>query len=84
MSMFNPKIHERKIVGINKTRTSKGSLKLEFEDSAGMHCSIQKSSIQTFDAILFGVSSNRMFLTRDQVKELLPILQQFVENGEVE
>ena len=63
-----------------------------FEDRYGSLCSLQKSSIATKDAIWLGIeipfitrkeAATRMHLTREQVAELLPHLQHFVETGEL-
>jgi len=66
------------------TKTSRGFSVIEFKDRYGVECTIQKSSLATEEAIWFGYKNNRMHLTQDQVKELLPILQRFVETGEIE
>ena len=71
----------------------------EFDDFYGKKCSIQKSSLATRDAIWLGVSNTgprmgnysknrnveywRMHLTKKEVKALLPVLQKFVETGEI-
>lgn len=71
---------------------SRGFTRYTFEDRYGSECSLQKSSLATEDAIWLGVDksfdskervSNRMHLTREQVAELLPQLQHFVETGEL-
>ena len=59
----------------------------KFTDLYGEKCSIQKSSLATDDAIWLGIDklsvSSRMHLNREQVAKLLPILQKFVETGEL-
>lgn len=71
--------------------TLRGFLRSEFIDRYGNKCSLQKSSLATEDCIWLGVhedfnggDSSRMHLTRDNVAELLPYLQKFVETGELE
>lgn len=99
--------------------TARGFALINFTDSYGAKCSVQKSSLATDDAIWFGVDdaaprimaveardhgldpgnqstgwvpfpipkdvllTTRMHLTRKQVAELIPVLQRFVETGEV-
>jgi hypothetical protein len=69
----------------------------KFEDRYKQKCSIQKSSIATEDCIWLGVDvgipvelggtgdeiMGRMHLTQDMAAELIPILQRFVETGEI-
>lgn len=66
---------------------------IEFVDRYGKECSLQKSSLATEDAIWFGCNEGlhfegkcmaRMHLTQEQVAELLPYLQHFIETGELE
>jgi len=67
---------------------------IEFDDLYGQHCSIQKSSLATDNAIWFGVDNTgeemgnkdvneRMHLNQKQAKALLSILEEFVKNGEL-
>ncbi len=89
------------------TETSRGFSLLEFEDSNGEKCSLQKSSIMNDDRIWLGTTAakpqrfvrdkgwipvefpedtlftTRMHLNQEQVKRLLPILQNFVKTGEL-
>ena len=62
-------------------KTLRGFERGEFVDRYGVKCSIQKSSLATGDCIWLGTDFKRMHLTRDQVKELLSVLQCFVETG---
>lgn len=75
-------------------RTDRGFDHAAFVDRYGANCSIQKSSIATEDCIWLGIDdppkfhlgewlSGRMHLTRKHVKALLPLLQLFVETGEL-
>lgn len=64
--------------------TQRGFDYKEFEDSKGVKCSIQQSSIATEEAIWFGCDDIPVRFTREQVAELLPTLQQFVLTGELE
>lgn len=65
--------------------TNNGFPKIIFKDRYNKPCAIQKSSLATEDAIWFGIDngSDMMHLTTDQVEQLLPILQNFVETGEL-
>jgi hypothetical protein len=69
-------------------RTPRGFAYALFRDRNGKECSIQKSSLATEDCIWLGEElgdrrGERMHLTRDQVADLLPLLQRFVETGEI-
>lgn len=66
-------------------KTERGFSVLEFFDRYGEHCSLQKSSLATEDAIWFGRDNAfaRMHLTQEMVAELLPYLQKFVDTGEL-
>lgn len=75
----------------NKT-TSRGFRIIEFKDTYQQECSLQKSSAAGHDCIwlgqdkpqiLEGTPYARMHLTREMVAELLPMLQFFVETGEL-
>lgn len=67
----------------------------EFEDRYKQKCSIQKSSLATEDCIWLGVGilvelggtgeeiMGRMHLTQEMAAELIPILQRFVNTGEL-
>jgi len=69
-------------------KTERGFEVVEFKDIYGSECSLQQSSIITFNyrkpgagAIWFGVDNNRMHIDLSLLKELLPYLQRWVENG---
>lgn len=97
---------------LKQSKTGRGFGIIEFSDSKGVECSIQKSSIATEEAIWFGcddadphyfvpygnpawrklekppeaqdwIFNTRMHLTRKQVEKLIPVLQHFVDTGEV-
>jgi hypothetical protein len=67
----------------------KGVSKITFDDDYKQKCSLQKSNSAMDDKIWFGVDKDingkaivaRMHLTQDQVRELLPYLQKFVDTG---
>lgn len=54
-----------------------------FTDYNGQACSLQMSSLADAQCVWLGVKSERMHLTQDQVKALLPALQHFAEHGEM-
>jgi hypothetical protein len=57
----------------------------EFADAKDRPCSIQESSRLDIPTIAIGLNeSNRMELTQEHVKRLLPLLQKFAETGELE
>ena len=74
-------------MGMERQTTRRGFAYYRFTDHYGAQCPLQKSSLATAEAIWFGVDdvphAARMHLTREQVKTLLPILQCFVDTGEV-
>jgi hypothetical protein len=70
--------------------TQRGLLRGEFEDRYGKQCNIQESSLATDEAIWLGIEAvsvdgvdydARMHLTKQQVRDLLPILRYFARNG---
>jgi len=76
---------------IKKHTTERGFSRDEFADLYGQKCSLQDSSLATQAAIWLGVDvdlegkevNNRMHLSQNMVRQLLPILQRFVETGSV-
>lgn len=74
-------------------KTVRGFDLYTFEDLLGKKCSLQKSSLATKDAIWIGwqeiklagdyVANTRMELSQEMVLKLIPILQRFVETGEI-
>ncbi len=72
--------------------TNRGFVRIEFVDKYGSECSLQESSLAFISCVWLGVHKNsphynddgttsRMHLTQDMVKELLPLLEHFVETG---
>lgn len=72
----------------------RGFMKGQFVDRYGEKCSIQKSSIATEDCIWLGCDHERfapdgtacgarMHLTQEMAADLIPLLQRFVETGEL-
>jgi hypothetical protein len=74
-------------MNMTPSETERGFALGTFQDRYGAACSIQKSSLATEDAIWLGVDledgKGRMHLTQDGLNKLLPILQRFVETGEL-
>ncbi len=74
-------------MAIRMKRTERGFNRGEFVDRYDSKCSIQESSLATEAAIWFGVDVDfkgneaRMHLTQEQVQDLLPLLQEFVQTG---
>jgi hypothetical protein len=72
---------------MKRVKTGRGFVIYEFKDRCDENCSLQKSSLATEDAIWLGIdlqdASKRMHLTVEQVQELIPVLQKFVETGEI-
>lgn len=74
------------------TTTSRGFRRAEFSDKYGDECSIQESSLATEHAIWLGCNEGRhvegvclarMHLTQELASQLLPLLQYFVDSGEL-
>ena len=76
--------------------TERGFALTGFHDQYGNKCSIQKSSSAMQDCIWLGIDQvepiregeevyyfGRMHLNQEQVSKLLPLLQHFVEHGEL-
>lgn len=76
-------LFRKTIIEMKTFTTDRGFTLITFRDKRGANCSIQKSSAADYDCIWLGAENNRMHLTQDQVKELLPILQHFVDTGEL-
>lgn len=81
------------------THTERGFARIDFRDKSGQPCSMQESSSADEACIWLGVHARtdlntgvpmadsqnfRMHLTRQQVEELIPLLQHFVKTGKVE
>lgn len=67
--------------------TERGFVRAEFLDRYGAKCSIQKSSLAFEDCIWLGVDKletpARMHLTQAHAASLIPLLQHFVDTGEL-
>lgn len=62
----------------------RGLRRAEFVDCDGRPCIIMESSLATERAIRLGKRDlDKMHLTQEQVAALLPLLQRFVETGEL-
>jgi len=68
---------------LRKEFTGRGFAILYFVDRYGMTCTLQKSSLATEDCVWFGREPERMHLSQDMVRDLLPALQHFVDTGEL-
>lgn len=66
-----------------KEETCRGFDIYRFKDLYNEPCRLQKSSLATQKAIWFGVTENSIHLNQKQVEELIPILQKFVDTGEL-
>lgn len=75
--------------------TNRGFAKCAFTDRYGAQCSIQKSSLANEDCIWLGCDHEtmheatgepcgaRMHLTQEMAAALIPLIQRFVETGEL-
>jgi hypothetical protein len=61
--------------------TERGFGCYEFTDRYDQPCSLQESSLAEESCVWFGTNDSRAHLTVDAVRELLPLLQHFVEHG---
>jgi len=83
-------IEKTYLTTLKKETTSRGFGLWEFKDKYGQECSLQDSSLASEPAIWLGVDvdlkgvdvNDRMHLTQEQVKALLPILDHFATTGE--
>lgn len=73
-----------------KTKSEKGFDMYDFMDTSDQECSLQKSSDAITPKIWLGVDYSphtqkqaRMHLDQLQAKALIPILQRFVDTGEI-
>jgi hypothetical protein len=67
-------------------KTNRGFEIINFTDHYKVPCSLQQSSLAEYEppgtsAIWFGVDERRMHLSLKQVKELIPILTNWVNSG---
>lgn len=65
--------------------TNGGSVHIGFKDDNFGNCSLQKRSVVDNNCIWFGRNTvaGRMVLTQEQVAELIPLLQHFVDTGDL-
>ena len=76
--------NEKNNIKVELEPTERGFMRGEFIDANGNRCSIQESSNAEEKQIWLGFDEGkRMELTRDMVSALLPVLQKFVEKGEL-
>ena len=79
---------------ITVSPNGRGFLEGSFIDRYGAECSIQKSSLAFEDCIWLGCNHEtvdpqgrpcgaRMHLTREMVSDIIPLLERFVETGEL-
>lgn len=66
---------------LTKTKTQRGLTLYTGKDRYGKEFSIQDSSLADEACIWLGSEESRAHLTIEQVKEIIPILQGFVEKG---
>jgi len=65
-------------------KTERGFSIAKFKDQKKQECCIQKSSTAGLDCIWLGmVGTDRMHLSQKQVKKLIPLLQKFVDTGDL-
>jgi len=67
-------------------KTERGFEVIEFKDIYGSECSLQQSSIATYEepgtgAIWFGKGNERMHIDLKLLKELLPYLKRWAKSG---
>lgn len=60
--------------------TGRGFRVVTFKDRYEQPCSIQESSSVT-PSLWFGIDSDRMHLSQQMVRDLLPLLEYFAEHG---
>ena len=72
-------------IEVNWTATARGFIYGTFNDLYDSECSIQESSLATDSAIWLGVNGRlgRMHLNREQVADLMGILEVFVRYGDL-
>ena len=78
----------RSLHAMENQPTHRGFSYYKFQDYYRQPCSIQKSSLMDPECIwlgreIDGVVADRMHLTQDMVRDLLPLLQHFAETGEL-
>jgi len=68
---------------MNISYTERGFALVRFHGANDQECSLQESSSADVPRVWLGLGNDRMHLTQEQVGELLPLLQHFVEHGEL-
>lgn len=63
--------------------TNRGFICYSGKDRYDAEYSLQESSIASEACIWLGSKPNRMHLTQSMVKEMIPLLQHFVEHGDL-
>lgn len=76
-------LFRKTVIEMKSFTTNRGFTLITFRDQRGVECSLQKSSAANYNCIWLGTPNNRMHLTQDQVRELLPLLQHFVDTGKL-
>jgi len=68
-----------------KNTTARGFDLIKFKDSYGKKCSLQKSSAALENCIWLGLGEigARMHLTMEMVRDLLPHLKKFANEGDI-
>lgn len=66
-----------------KNRTQMGFAYFQGEDAYGTKFAVQESSIADDEPFIWLGGESRLHLSRPQVAELIPILQHFVDHGEL-
>ena len=69
-------------------RTGRGFQYIEFQDRNGNTCDIQQSSVADYEppgssALWLGIGENRMHISLDQMRLLIPVLQRWVDTGKL-
>jgi hypothetical protein len=87
---YNKAIINKQLKTMKKELSPRGFAGIEFRDTYKSKCSLKESSSAMEPKIWFGVDIDfegkectPMHLNQEQVEELLPFLQKFVETGEL-
>lgn len=67
---------------LNASLTNRGFGLIQFKDLYGVDCRIQDSSSAEKACLWIGTEKDSMHLTRQMVKQLLPVLNEFVKQGD--
>lgn len=68
---------------VERRKTERGFVLVEFLDRLYERCSLQKSSLATEDTVWLVVDGSRVELTREMAAWLIVELQHFVKTGEL-